>query len=463
MKYTQYGNLGITPKIETCDGRAALGSFFGRGQRKRMKWSQYGRITLALVASLALGLSITACNPSYTLGFVYALSAKSNPGQISAYKIDSVSGALTPSANSPFSSGGQYPIASVVDNRNNWLYVLNEVSNSLVQFGIAVGGDIQPLNTYSTPGTYPIAMTIDTQSRFLFVVDSFAPAFNAQVASARANGTLTSPAVAPISPPAVPFATYGCVAVYPISFADGSLGPAITDPVSGQNCFPLNGSQPIQGSQPIGVTVTAFVNYLYVADQNTHTVYGYSVNYANGVLTAFPANTNSFQAGVKPSAITSDATGRFIYVTDEYSNQLLGYNIQNDGSLQPQLNGPFATDLYPDGMVVDPRGFFLYVTNYNSDDVRAYAIDPATGNPTGVSGGEDYGVGTGPTCISIETAYGRYVYISDNLDNTVSGYELNPHTGVLTLVLNTPFAAGGAPTCLSTAASGTHPIENITP
>ena len=84
MKYTQYGNLGITPKIETCDGRATLGSFFGRGQRKRMKWSQYGRITLALVASLALGLSITACNPSYTLGFVYALSAKSNPGQISA-------------------------------------------------------------------------------------------------------------------------------------------------------------------------------------------------------------------------------------------------------------------------------------------------------------------------------------------------------------------------------------------
>ena len=39
-----------------------------------MKWSQYGRLTLALVASLALGLSITACNPSFTLGFVYVLN-----------------------------------------------------------------------------------------------------------------------------------------------------------------------------------------------------------------------------------------------------------------------------------------------------------------------------------------------------------------------------------------------------
>ena len=45
-----------------------------------MKWSQYGRLTLALVASLALGLSITACNPSFTLGFVYALNTQDHSG-----------------------------------------------------------------------------------------------------------------------------------------------------------------------------------------------------------------------------------------------------------------------------------------------------------------------------------------------------------------------------------------------
>ncbi len=66
-----------------------------------MKWSQYGRITLALVASLALGLSITACNPSFTLGYVYALNTKGSTGSISAYTIDSVSGAITQVANSP--------------------------------------------------------------------------------------------------------------------------------------------------------------------------------------------------------------------------------------------------------------------------------------------------------------------------------------------------------------------------
>ena len=74
-----------------------------------MKWSQYGRITLALVASLALGLSITACNPSFTLGFVYVLSASSSPGIINAYSMNSVSGAITQVANSPFSSGRSIP------------------------------------------------------------------------------------------------------------------------------------------------------------------------------------------------------------------------------------------------------------------------------------------------------------------------------------------------------------------
>ena len=70
---------------------------------------------------------------------------------------------------------------------------------------------------------------------------------------------------------------------------------------------------------------------------------------------------------------------------------------------------------------------------------------------------------TGPTCLSIESAYGRFLYVSDLQDNTVSGFELDPHTGQLTAVLNTPFAAVQNPTCLGTAANGSHPIQSITP
>jgi 6-phosphogluconolactonase len=432
-----------------------------RQQRNRMKWSQYGRITLALMATLSLGLSMTACNPSFTLGFVYALSAQASPGQISTYTIDSVSGALTPAAASPYSSGGQFPVASAVDNRAKWLYVVNEVSNSIVQFGIGTGATLQQLNTYNTPGTYPISVTIDSQSRYLFVVDTFAPAFNAQISAGLSNGDVKAPVVNPPSYPAANFPTYGCVAVYPISYTDGSLGTPIKDPVSGQNCFPLNGQQAQQGSQPVGVTATGFVSYLYVADQGTHTVYGYSVNYSTGVLTAI--SNNNYQSGVKPSAITSDPTGRFVYVTDEYSNQLLGYDVQNDGSLQAMLNGPFLASLYPDAVLIDPRGLYLYIANYNANNVAAYSINAVTGNPAENPSGAGYSTGTGPTCLAIELAYGRFIYTSNLLDNTVSGFELDPHTGNLTSVLNAPFAAGQGPTCVQTAANGSHPVQTIGP
>ena len=418
-----------------------------------MKWSQYGRFTLALVASLALGLSITACNPSFTLGFVYALSAKSSPGLITAYTIDSVSGAITQVANSPFPSGGQYPIAAVVTNNSKWMYVIHEIDNTVVEFAIGTDGKLYQQHTYNTPGTYPISVTTDNQNRFLFVVDSYAPAFN------------TSGAVAPnINQIAANPPTYGCVAVYPISAKDGSLGNAV-------GCYPLNGSTAVQGSQPIGISATAFVNYLYVADQGTHSVYAYSVNYTNGVLT--PLANNSYQAGVKPSAIASDPSGRFVYVTDQYENLLLGYDIQADGSLQAMLDGPFPTDLFPNAIAIDPRGLFMYVTNFNSNDVRAYAIASSAsaqgsspqGTPAAIAGKGAAGVGsgTGPTCISIEAAYGRFVYVSNYLDNTVSGFELDPHTGELTQVLNTPFSAGGDTTCVATSANGTHPVQTITP
>ncbi len=431
-----------------------------------MKWSQYGRITLALVASLALGLSITACNPSFTLGFVYALNTKASTGSISAYTIDSVSGALTQTANSPFSSGGQYPVADAVASNSKWLYVINEIDNSVVQFDIGSDGKLYQTATLNTPGSYPIATAIDPANKYLYVVDTYAPGYANVVAppninplcggTAAGNSSLPTQASCQNTQP-----TNGCVVVYPISSTDGTLGTPIQGDATGSgstgSCFSLPGNTAI-GSQPIGVTATAFVNYLYVADQGLAQVYGFTVT--NGAL----ALISTTKAGVKPSAIVSDPTGRFAYVTDQYQNLILGYLINSDGTLSSQLHGPFPTGLFPYGMVVDPRGRFLYATFYNANQVGAYAIDPATGNPTQIAGGAaGYGTGTGPTCVTIEPAYGRYVYTSNFVDGTVSGFKLNPSTGALTTTLNSPFPAGGQPACVATSANGTHPVQTITP
>ena len=88
---------------------------------------------------------------------------------------------------------------------------------------------------------------------------------------------------------------------------------------------------------------------------------------------------------------------------------------------------------------------YVYVANYTANDVSAYTINVATGYPTGVAAAGTYGTGTGPTCVFVEPALGRYVYTTNFLDNTVSGLNLNPNTGTLAPVQNTPFIAAGNP------------------
>jgi 6-phosphogluconolactonase (cycloisomerase 2 family) len=441
-----YNGNGNQPKTANCEAQP-VGHYFAQGQRKCMKWSQYGRTTLALVASLALGLSITACNPTFTLGYVYVLTTATNPGLINAYTIDSASGAITQVANSPFPSGGQYPIAGVVDNQNKWLYVIHEIDNTVVEFAIGIDGKLYQQHTYNTPGTYPIAEAIDPSSKYLFVVDSYDPTYITGVAPRNIN---------PIASNTGP--TQGCVVVYPITPADGSLGAPVPDPTTGQSCFPI-GAAPALGSQPISITATTSVDYLYVADQGTHTVFAYSVNYSNGVLTPLPAANNSFQAGVEPSAILSSPNGHFVYVTDQSANDMLGYTVQSNGALLP-MGQPIPTDLYPNNMAMDPTGQYLYETNFNSNDVGVYSINATTGTPTAISSGSNYGTGTGPTCIVMEPAYGRFLYVSNFLSSSASGFQVDPQNGSLVQVLNTPKPTNGEPSCVAAASNRTHPVSS---
>ena len=69
----------------------------------------------------------------------------------------------------------------------------------------------------------------------------------------------------------------------------------------------------------------------------------------------------------------------------------------------------------------------------------------------------------GPLCVLIEPAEARFVYTTNFLGNTVSGLSLNPSTGALAPVQNTPFKATGQPTCSAAITHGNHAIEVIQP
>jgi 6-phosphogluconolactonase len=402
-----------------------------------MKFSKTGQALLAAAVSIGIGLGITSCGESNTIDYLFITASKNNPGQISVYRVDQESGALTQIQDSPYPSGGRNPVAEVASPNGADLYVVNHDDNTIVEFAIGTDGKLYPQHTYQTAGTEPNAIAINAAGTLLFVVDTY-------------EATYSDANPGP-----------GAVNVFPIN-SDGSLGTNVT-----------NGSLPYWPVEfaPTSVTVTANGNFVYVTNANTNapstapdfgrgTVEAFAVG-SGGALTPVYSTTPLPYAGVQPSASASDPTSRFLYVTDAASNELYAYTIATDGSLNPLINGPFATGVFPDGITIAPSGTYLYVSNYNSNTISAYTLTQSTGTPSALAGATSYATKTGPTCIIVEPAFGRFVYTANFLDNSVTGYEMNINTGTLTGTENSPYPAAGQPTCAAAVPHGNHPGEHV--
>src|ERR1700761_2103133 len=140
-----------------------------------MKLRKSGRLLLAIAASTGLGLGLTSCSPSNTIDFVYVTASKANPGQISVYKVDSLSGALTQIQDSPYPSGGRNPVDTITSPDGKYLYVINRDDNNIVEFAIGTDGKLYPQQTCNTPGSAPIALASNAAGTFLYVVDKYSP------------------------------------------------------------------------------------------------------------------------------------------------------------------------------------------------------------------------------------------------------------------------------------------------
>ena len=120
-----------------------------------MKFDTIGRVTKALIVSLALGLGATACSRDFTLAYLYVTTAKSNPGLINAYDVDYQSGALLPIADSPIPSGGDNPVAIVAAPNGKYLYVIHRNDSNVVEFAIGTDGKLYAQHTYNVQAASP--------------------------------------------------------------------------------------------------------------------------------------------------------------------------------------------------------------------------------------------------------------------------------------------------------------------
>lgn len=414
-----------------------------------MKLSKFGRLSLAAVAAVALGLGMSACGGG-TIGYMWVLGDTLNSagqGQIAGYKIDNYTGNLTATVGSPYTSGGAFPISVAIRPGGRYVYVVNaggsNADGNLSVFTVGGDGVLTFQTSYTTQGNSPVWVTTDSGGNFVYVLDKLDPTNTAAgIAAHTATGN-------------------GDITVYSVNPNTGRLtlvtNQQIKNPDGTQlTYFPV-------GLAPSTMRV-ASGGCLLTLDGGDQTIFPYTTNSSSGQLTL---TTNSTVATGTSNATSLNVGGNYVFVTDAGSNQIVSYTVGSSCSLNTVVGGATpnlgGTDnpvysLYVPG---SNSTNFLYVLNQsttnsnNANSTISAFIVTATGQLTTVTDPQSnpYSVGSAPVCM-VEDPSSKYLYTSNNGDGTVTGKVLNKTNGQLSnLVRGTSFSAVGKATCLAVTGS----------
>lgn len=419
-----------------------------------MKLSRIGRVSMALVVSVAMGLGMTACGGG-TIGFMWVLGTQYN--QIAAFKIDDFTGNLTTPPGSPFTSGGANPVALVVKPGGRYLYVINKgeatvpsgsetlpcgANGGIAEFAIGGQGVLTFQQCFQSQGATPVWAAHDGTGGFLYVLDQVAPSANCD------SDHINTPAC------------YGDITVFSADPSTGRLSlvqnQQIKDPNTGLQLtyFPV-------GQMPKMMALSGGCVFTLDSDAN-QTVFPYIAT-GNGQLTL---TTNSTINSGATRATSIIAGGAAIYITDagpansNTPGQILPFTVGGSSCSLNTITGGSTANLAPAAnpvyTLVDSKGQYLYVANQSSTNsntpnssISAFKIqtngtlqfipDPPN-NP--------YPIGAGPVCM-VEDPSNQYLYTS-NGDGTVTGKVLFAPSGQLSnLTRGSNFTAVGQATCLA--------------
>jgi 6-phosphogluconolactonase (cycloisomerase 2 family) len=398
-----------------------------------MTLSRIGRISRALVVSMAVVLGMSACG-GYTVGFMWVLDTQYN--QITGFKIDDYTGNLTTMVNSPYTSGGVDPVSIVVKVGGNFVFVVNKgtlnssgVSNgdgNVAVFAVGEDGVLSYLQSYNTAGNTPVWAATDSTGSYLYVLDSVAP-----------DGS-----------------GLGDITVFAIDGGTGRLQIVPNQSIKNAQGTQLNYFE--VGPKP--TMLRAGGSCLYALDSGDQTIYPYGVGSAGQLVVE--SNSRIQTGGTNITSL--NVSGNNVYMTDAGTNHILNYAQGSSCSLSAQANGavdnsvlsPNTTMTYS---LTDAKGKYLYVLNSNTTNsnranstISAYVIE-TTGALVPISDSQNpYPSGNGPLCM-VEDPSNQYVYTSNANDGTVTGKFINANTGQLSdLSRGSTFSTSGtSATCLA--------------
>ena len=320
-----------------------------------MTFSKIGRILLALVATAALALGMTACGGG-TIGYMYVAGSYYN--QISGFKIDQYTGNLTPINHAPFASSGANPATILIKTGGRYLYVINSGTGQVGTPGtpgfkpgsgaaislFAIGGDgvLTFQQTYTSQGQGTIWASFDPSGNFLYVLDRYSPFYNV------------------LNPATNAVAQNGSITTFAVAGDTGRL-TLVTNSAVLANSIPLPVFE--VGPNPI-MTKANTGNCLFTLSANQ--VFPYVIG-SGGQLTV--STTGPYTVSGATNLTSINPTGSFIFLTDAGTNQIFSFTSGTGCQLQPISGGQQANlpgTANPVNSLLVNSGKFLYVINKSS-------------------------------------------------------------------------------------------------
>ncbi|QMV19071.1 beta-propeller fold lactonase family protein [Granulicella sp. 5B5] len=416
-----------------------------------MKLSLFGRLAMALFASLALGLGMTACEGG-TIGYMWVLGQQYN--QIAGFKIDDYSGNLTNVQGSPFSSNGAMPVSLVIKPGGRFVYVINQgtggsangagAGQNIAVYSVGGDGVLTFQQSYQSLGYISQWAQFDSTGTYLYVLDEYAPS---------CGGTGTSGNT--------------CLFNGPNTDGNGAITVFSSDSTTGRLSLVTNAQTQINGVNtpfwevgPNPFMMKTLAGCLFTANKGNQSISPYTIG--SGGQLSFTTTQTFFTGTGNMTSI--NGSGSLLYLTDANSNTINGYTVGSSCALAT-VNGGNTANITgtsnPTYTYIDSTNKYLYVLNQSStstttttpySSISAFTIN-TTNNELQPISGAPYPVGSGPVCMA-EDPTNQYFYISNHNDGTITGKFFNPATGQFsTLSRGSTFNAVGELSCL--AISGT--------
>lgn len=346
--------------------------------------------TKLFATALLFGLAVAACGggggddgspPAAFVARDYAFTANfavSVPGAVAAFAIDPASGAPSAVSGSPFTAeaGTTGTIDVAVDPECKFVYAANLFSPNISAFKVdAITGALAPAagSPFQTGGPLPEALAMHPSGGFLYAITSsntiLAYAINRTTGTLSSRGSVAGPA-----------SGLSAIAVHPGGRFLYASGGGSSDGISVYSIDTSTGMLADTGFAPAGtagassITVDPGGKFLYGAVTLPTGVSSYSIDAATGALTSLGPDVATT---AMPGSMAVGRDSRFLYVVSASGGNVFGYAIGATGALT--TIGTFSAESGARSIAVDSSGKFAYVANVLEGTLSRFAIAADTG------------------------------------------------------------------------------------